>query len=51
MNICSGAQDILDLVSERVADIPEEERKVALAINAGINNVWNNTYTVGLALS
>ncbi len=43
-------QDILDLVSERVADIPEEERKVALAINAGINNVWNNTYTVGACI-
>ncbi len=43
-------QELLDLVDERVADIPESERKVALAINASVNNVWNNTYTVGACI-
>lgn len=43
-------QELLDLVDERVADIPETERKVALAINASVNNVWNNTYTVGACI-
>lgn len=40
-------QGWLDFVAERVADIPEEERKTAITINESIQQVWNNTYLCG----
>lgn len=40
-------QGWLDFVAERVAAIPEEERKTAITINESIQQVWNNTYLCG----
>lgn len=40
-------QGWLDFVAERVAYIPEEERKTAITINESIQQVWNNTYLCG----